>query len=154
MYISVLQRNKKNRKFLHFKRQVVELYRAEVAQADHIQHYLYISLTELRRLNRWYFKHRLAPYLYPYRCYKSMKKHNQDAYVKALERRLAATEEENKLLKLKAEAYQTAIQIAEVQFQIPILKKSGRSGAPPKRSTNWLVAIPSWAWSSYVDCLG
>lgn len=125
MYISILQRNKKNRKSLHFKRQVVELYRAEVAQADHIQHYLHISLTELRRLNRWYFKHRLAPYLYPYRCYKSMKKHNQNAYVKALERRLAATEEENKLLKLKAEAYQTAIQIAEKQFQIPILKKSG-----------------------------
>ena len=54
-----------------------------------------------------------------------MKKHNQDAYVKALERRLAATEDENKLLKLKAEAFETAIQIAEKQFQIPILKKSG-----------------------------
>lgn len=54
-----------------------------------------------------------------------MKKHNQDAYVKALERRLAATEDENKLLKLKAEAFETAIQIAEEQFQIPILKKSG-----------------------------
>ena len=65
-----------------------------------------------------------------------MKKHNQDAYVEALERRLAATEDENKLLKLKAEAYQTAIQIAEQQFQIPILKKSGRSGAPPKQSIN------------------
>ena len=78
-----------------------------------------------------YFKHRLAPYLYPYRCYKSMKKHNQDAYVKALERRLAATEDENKLLKLKAEAFETAIQIAEKQFQIPILKKSGT-----KQSTN------------------
>ena len=54
-----------------------------------------------------------------------MKKHNQAAYVKVLERRLAATEDDNKLLKLKAEAYQTAIQIAEEQFQIPILKKSG-----------------------------
>ncbi len=125
MYISVLQRNKKSRNSLHFKRRVVEVYRAEIAQPADIQQYLHISLTELRSLNRWYFKHRLAPYLYPYRCYKSMKKHNQDAYVKALERRLAATEEENKLLKLKTEAYQTAIQIAEEQFQIPILKKSG-----------------------------
>lgn len=60
-----------------------------------------------------------------------MKTHNQPAYVKALEERLAATEQENKLLKIKAEAYQTAIQIAEEQFQIPILKKSGT-----KRSTN------------------
>lgn len=125
MYISVLQRNKKSRNSLHFKRRVVEVYRAEIAQPAHFQHYLHISLTELRRLNRWYFKHRLAPYLYPYRYYKSMKKHNQSAYVKALEERLAATEQENKLLKLKAEAYQTAIQIAEEQFQIPILKKSG-----------------------------
>ena len=90
-----------------------------------IDRYLHIPLTELRRLNRWYFKHQLAPYLYPYRCYKSMKKHNQDAYIDALERRLAATEEENKSLKLKAEAYQTAIQMAEQRFQIPILKKSG-----------------------------
>ena len=130
MYISVLQRNKKSRKSLHFKRRVVEVYRAEIAQPVDIQQYLHIPLTELRQLNRWYFKHRLAPYLYPYRCYKSMKKHNQDAYVKALERRLAATEEENKLLKLKAEAFQTAIQIAEKQFQIPILKKSGRIGGP------------------------
>ena len=131
MYISVLQRNKKSRKSLHFKRRVVEVFRAEIAEAPDIERYLHISLTELRQLNRWYFKHRLAPYLYPYRCYKSMKKHNQDTYVKALERRLAATEDENKLLKLKAEAYQTAIQIAEEQFQIPILKKSGT-----KRSTN------------------
>lgn len=77
-----------------------------------------------------------------------MKKYNQDAYVKALERRLAATEEENKLLKLKAEAFETAIQIAEKQFQIPILKKPGT-----KQSTNWLVAIPWWAWSSYAQCL-
>ena len=131
MYISLLQRNKKNRNSLHFKRRVVEVYRAEIAQPHDIQQYLHISLTELRQLNRWYFKHRLAPYLYPYRCYKSMKKHNKDAYVKALEQRLAATEEENKWLKLKAEAYQTAIQIAEEQFQIPILKKSGT-----KRSIN------------------
>lgn len=101
------------RKSLHFKRRVVEVYRAEIAQPADIDRYLHIPLTELRRLNRWYFKHQLAPYLYPYRCYKSMKKHDQDAYVKTLERRLAATEEENKLLKLKAEAYQTAIQIAE-----------------------------------------
>ena len=125
MYIKRLQRNKKNRNSLIFKRRIVEVYRAEIAQPDDIKRYLHVSLTELRKLNRWYFKHQLAPYLYPYKAYKAMKKHNQDAYVKALERRLAATEDENKLLKLKAEAYQTAIQIAEEQFQIPILKKSG-----------------------------
>ncbi|HLK96257.1 MAG TPA: hypothetical protein VK364_00675 [Hymenobacter sp.] len=131
MYINVLQRNKKNRKSISFKRKVVEVFRAEIAHASDIKQCLHITQPELRRLNRWYFKHRLAPYLYPFRCYKLMKKHNQAAYVKALERRLAATEEENKLLKLKAEAFETAIQIAQEQFQIPILKKSGT-----KRSTN------------------
>ncbi|MFD2935348.1 hypothetical protein [Spirosoma flavum] len=52
MYISVLQRNKKSRKSLHFKRKVVEVYRAEIAQPADIQQYLHISLTELRQLNR------------------------------------------------------------------------------------------------------
>ncbi|MCK8495314.1 hypothetical protein M0L20_25845 [Spirosoma sp. RP8] len=60
-----------------------------------------------------------------------MKKHNQEAYIKALERRLSATEAENQHLKLKAEAFETAIQIAEEQLQIKILKKSGA-----KPSTN------------------
>jgi hypothetical protein len=125
MYIKRLQRNKKSRNSLTFKRRIVEIYRAEIAQPADIQQYLHISLTELRRLNRWYFRHRLARHLYPYHCYKTMKKHKPSAYQKALEKRLAATEAENKVLKLKAEAYQTAIQIAEEQFQIPILKKSG-----------------------------
>ena len=131
MYISVLQRNKKSRKSRSFKRQVVEVYRAEIVQPTDIQRYLHIPLMKLRQLNRWYYKHRLAPYLYPYRCYKTMKKHNHNAYIQSLERRLSATEAENQQLKLKAEAYETAIQIAEKQFQIPILKKSGA-----KPSTN------------------
>lgn len=131
MYTSVLQRNKKSRKSRSFKRQVVEVYRAEIVQPTDIQRYLHIPLMKLRQLNRWYYKHRLAPYLYPYRCHKTMKKHNHNAYNQSLERRLSATEAENQQLKLKAEAYETAIQIAEKQFQISILKKSGA-----KPSTN------------------
>jgi len=64
MYISALSRNKKSRKSLLFKRKVVETFRAEIATADQIQQTLHISQTELRRLNRWYFKHRLKPYLF------------------------------------------------------------------------------------------
>jgi len=52
MYISVLQRNKKTTKSLHFKRRVVEVFRAEIAEAPDIERYLHISLPELRRLNR------------------------------------------------------------------------------------------------------
>ncbi|ETN73360.1 hypothetical protein NECAME_18389 [Necator americanus] len=54
-----------------------------------------------------------------------MKKNDQSGYLKALERRLQDSERKNQLLRLKAEAYETAIQIAEEQFNIPILKKSG-----------------------------
>ncbi len=50
---------------------------------------------------------------------------NTVTYLKELERRLQQAEQENKLLRLKAEAYETVIQIAEEQFNIPILKKSG-----------------------------
>ncbi len=50
---------------------------------------------------------------------------NNATYFKELERRLRQAEQENKMLRLKAEAYETVIQIAEEQFNIPILKKSG-----------------------------
>ena len=52
MYISVLQRNKKTRKSIPFKRKVVEVFRAEIADAPDIERHLHISPTELRRLNR------------------------------------------------------------------------------------------------------
>lgn len=136
MYINVLKRNKKSRKSLYFRRRVVEVYRAEVAQSTDMQQHLCIPLMELRRMNRWYYQHRLAPYLYPFRYFKRMKKHNQDAYIRALEQRLSATEADNKHLKLKAEAFETAIQIAEEQLKITILKKSGRTGGPAKPSIN------------------
>lgn len=54
-----------------------------------------------------------------------MKKKTDASYLKALEQRLLETEKENRFLRLKAEAFETAIQIAEEQFNIPILKKSG-----------------------------
>ena len=125
MYISVLIRNKKSRKSLLFKRKVVETFRAEIATADQIQQTLHISQIELRRLNRWYFKHRLKPYLFLESFIQTMKKKTDASYLKALEQRLLETEKENRFLRLKAEAFETAIQIAEEQFNIPILKKSG-----------------------------
>ena len=46
-------------------------------------------------------------------------------YVKTLERKLVDMEKENQFLRLQAEAYQTVSQIAEEQFNIPIVKKPG-----------------------------
>ena len=52
-----------------------------------------------------------------------MKTTSQSEYVRALERRLIAAEKEAKQLRLHVEAYETAIDIAESEFKIPILKK-------------------------------
>ncbi|QHV99997.1 hypothetical protein [Spirosoma endbachense] len=114
----VAYRKKKTRLF---KWKVVETYRTERVQASEIEERLGISGTELRRLNRSYFRYRLLPLLFPKNRRKAMKR---DAdYVKMLEKKLAETE--NQFLRLQAEAYQTVIQIAEEQFHIPIIKKPG-----------------------------
>ncbi len=124
----VSYRKKKTRLF---KWKVVEAYRAERVQASELEERLGISRTELRRLNRWYFRYRLVPLLHPKNPRRAMKR---DAdYVKTLERRMADMEKENQFLRLQAEAYQTVIQIAEEQFNIPIVKKLGRTGGPAKR---------------------
>lgn len=135
MYINSLQRNKKSRNSLIIKRKIVEAYRAELVTTDQLRRHLHLPMGKLRQLNRWYFKHRIQRYLNsPLIPPKGMK--NNATYLKELERRLQQAEQENKMLRLKAEAYETVIQIAEEQFNIPILKKSGRAAdrvRQPKR---------------------
>lgn len=102
------------------------IYRAEIADKHEIDKHLHISSTELRRLNRWYFKHRLKPYLSSHSFFnRTMKKKTDACYLKALKKWLLEAGKENKFLRLKAEAFEIAIQIAEEEFKIPILKKSG-----------------------------
>lgn len=126
MNVNDLQRNKKSRRSVLFKRKVVEIYRAELSSQFEIQQSLHISQTELRQMNRWYFKHRLRPYFsLSFYNRTTMKKKTDASYLKALEKRLLEAEKENKFLRLKAEAYEIVIQIAEEEFKIPILKKSG-----------------------------
>ncbi len=125
MYISLLQRNKKSRISLPFKRKVVESYRAGLVTPDEFERSLRISKNELRSLNRWYFKHKLSRYTYPSNFRRIMKKKTDMEYLRALERRLQDTEKENKMLRLKAEAYEIVIEIAEEQYNIPIRKKPG-----------------------------
>ena len=125
----------KKKKTRHlFRWKVVEAYRAERVQASELEETLGISGTELRRLNRNYFRYRLVPLLHPKNRRKHMKR---DAdYVKMLEKKLAEMEKENQFLRLQTEAYQTVIQIAEEQFHIPIVKKPSRTGGPARRPKN------------------
>ncbi len=122
-YLNDLVGYKKKKTRHLFRWKVVEAYRAERVQASELEETLGISMTELRRLNRNYFRYRLLPLLHPKNRRRTMKR---DAdYVKMLEKKLAETEKENQFLRLQTEAYQTVIQIAEEQFHIPILKKPG-----------------------------
>lgn len=122
-YLNDLLGYKKKKTRHLFRWKVVEAYRAERVQASELEETLGIPMRELRRLNRNYFRLRLLPLLQPKNRRKTMKR---DAdYVKTLERKLADMEKENQFLRLQAEAYQTVIQIAEEQFNIPIIKKPG-----------------------------
>ncbi|GAB3744069.1 hypothetical protein [Spirosoma lituiforme] len=122
-YLNDLLGYKKKKTRHLFRWKVVEAYRAERVQASELEETLGIPMKELRRLNRNYFRLRLLPLLQPKNRRKTMKR---DAdYVKMLERKLADMEKENQFLRLQAEAYQTVIQIAEEQFNIPIVKKPG-----------------------------
>lgn len=122
-YLNNLLGYKKKKTRHLFRWKVVEAYRAERVQASELEETLGIPMRELRRLNRNYFRLRLLPLLQPKNRRKTMKR---DAdYVKTLERKLADMEKENQFLRLQAEAYQTVIQIAEEQFNIPIIKKPG-----------------------------
>ena len=128
-YLDHLLRNKKSRKSQAFKGKLVEAYRAERFLPSELEEKLGISRTELRRLNRWYYRYRLLPLLHPKNRHRFMKRDPE--YVKTLERKIADMEKENQFLRLQAEAYQTVIQIAEEQFNIPIIKKPG---AKPSKS--------------------
>lgn len=104
MYISLLQRNTKNRTSLSFKRKVVESYRAGLVAPDEFERSLRISKTDLGSLNPWYFKHKLSRYTHPSNFRRIMKKKTDMEYLRALEKRLQETEKEKKMLRLKAEA--------------------------------------------------
>jgi hypothetical protein len=121
-HLDVLIKYRKKKTRL-FKWKVVEAYRSERVQATELEEKLGISGTELRRLNRWYYRCRILPLLYPSKRRRLMTRYAD--YVKTLERKLAEMEKENQFLRLQAEAYQTVIQIAEEQFHIPITKKPG-----------------------------
>ena len=79
-----------------FKRKVVEIYRAETADHYQIHKVLHIPQAKLRQMNRWYFKHRLTPYLFSHSTFnRIVKKKTDESYLKALEKRLLESEEEN-----------------------------------------------------------
>lgn len=117
---------KKKYKTSPFRWHVVELYRLGLVSESQILTELPICRTSLRIWNRAYQRYRLRRY-YPKSTYIRPLMTAADE-IALLKQQLAQTEKLLQEEKLKREAYQTMITIAEKEFRIPIRKKSG-----PKR---------------------
>jgi hypothetical protein len=122
MFIKRLKQKKKKSNFSLFKRQVIEYYRADILSAQELAKELQISSTLLRYWNRWYFKIRLLRH-FKSKMHLAMK--NKDQQIEKLKADLAQAYKENAQLKLKNEALQIMIHLAEDKFNIAIGKKSG-----------------------------
>ncbi len=120
MNIKELKRNKKNRNLILYLRKVVESYRAGFVSSKELKTDLHMDFKRVRQLNRWYFKHRILPYLKPKRR-KPMKPEINK--VKDLEAKIKWLEKENEMLRMKSIAWETLVDIAEKQFDISIKKK-------------------------------
>lgn len=117
---------KKKYKTGAFRWHVIELYRLELVSQDQILAELNISLNSLRSWNRDYQRYRLRRY-YPKTKYLRKMKTEADEITR-LKLQLAQTETLLQQEKLKREAFETMVAIAEKEFKIAIRKKSG-----PKR---------------------
>lgn len=120
MIIKDLQRNKKNRNLLPYLRKVVESYRAGLVSSTELKTGLQMDFKRVRHLNRWYFKHRVLPLLKPK---KTKKMKSENARIKELEAKLKLLEKENQFLRLKADAWETLVDVAEETMNISIKKK-------------------------------
>lgn len=117
---------KKKYKTGAFRWHVVELYRLELVSQAQILTELHISLNSLRAWNRDYQRYRLRRY-YPKSNYLRKMKTSEDEIAR-LKLQLAQTEALLQQEKLKREAFERMITLAEKEFKISIRKKSG-----PKR---------------------
>lgn len=112
-----------------FRWHVVELFPLGMVSESQVLIELNLSRTSLRIWNRAYQRYRLRHY-YPKSTYIRPLMTAADE-IALLKQQLALTEKLLQKEKIKREAYQTMITIAEKEFRIPIRKKSG-----PKRLKN------------------
>lgn len=112
-----------------FRWQVIELYRLDAVDKRQVLTELDLSLTSLRIWNRAYQRYRLRRYHPTSKFQRSSMSPTQE--IALLKQQLAQTQTLLEQEKLKREAAELMITFAEIEFKIPIRKKSG-----PKRSMN------------------
>ena len=126
MKVSSFINLKKKYKTGAFRWHVIELYRLELVSQAQILAELNISLNSLRIWNRDYQRYRFRRYYPKSNNLRKMKTEADE--ITRLKLQLAQTEALLQQEKLRREAFETMVAIAEKEFKIPIRKKSG-----PKR---------------------
>jgi transposase len=109
-----------------FRWQVIKLYRLGVVKERQVLTELDLSLSSLRTWNRAYQRYRLRRYYLTSRFRRLIMTPTQE--IASLNQQLAQTQLLLDQEKLKREAAETMITIAENEFKIPIRKKSGSGG--------------------------
>lgn len=117
---------KKKYKTGPFRWQVIELYRLGVVKERQVLTELDLSLSSLRAWNRAYQRYRLRRYYPTSRFRRPIMNPTQE--IASLKQQLAQTQLLLEHEKLKREAAETMITIAENEFKIPIRKKPGSCG--------------------------
>jgi transposase-like protein len=117
---------KKKHEASAFRWHVIELYRLGLVSESQILAELKISRNSLRVWNRAYQRYRLRRY-YP-RSKRAWRMKEKTDEVTLLKKQLAETQKLLQAEKLKREALETMINIAENELNIPIRKKSGSGG--------------------------
>ncbi|WPP50923.1 DUF1153 domain-containing protein [Catalinimonas niigatensis] len=108
---------------LKTKKKAVQLVSVGLLTEDQACQKFKISLKLLHEWQRWYDRYFVQPYQNPTAM--ARKKLSDKEKIKLLESQLKESQQQAKYEKLKREAYETMINIAEEEFNIQIEKKRG-----------------------------
>lgn len=125
MTVSKLPLIHKKYKTALFRRRVIERLRLPMVSERQVLTELGISRTLLNQWNRTYQRYQHTWWLKPARFPRFVMKKPVVDPLQAFQQKLAATEDLLQQERLKNQALQTVIEIAEKEFKIPIRKKSG-----------------------------
>ncbi|GAB3514221.1 hypothetical protein GCM10027341_56670 [Spirosoma knui] len=125
MAVSRLTNNRKNYKTALFRQRIIERLRLGMVTQPQVLTQLGISRTLLQQWNRTYQRYQLTWWFKPARFPRFVMKKPVVDPLKALQQKLAETEDALQKERLKNQALQAVIEVAENEFDIPIRKKSG-----------------------------
>ena len=125
MTVSKLPLIQKKYKTALFRRRIIERLRLQMVTEQQVLTELGISRTLLNHWNRTYQRYQHTWWFKPARFPRFVMKKPVVDPLQALQQKLADTEVLLQQERLKNQALQTVIEIAEKEFNIPIRKKSG-----------------------------